>query len=734
MQSESRRSSYAFPLTLAGAGISCIAVILAITLQQANISGGNSGGVGGVGGVDTSSNLFGSSNDLKKFSSYSEMSSFLSRVQAFFATLQNSDANGGASRLAPAYGPSGGIYGGGGLASTIERLVPSSGSGANLMAKQSSQLQSDAAIEEGGANYYSGTNVQVAGVDEADFLKNDGKYVYILSGYTLTIVDAYPPESAKVQSRILLDVPQGQNLQNMFLNGDRLVIFYQGYSSIERGISDNSMYGSNIYPYPPERIGEPRTHVLVIDVSDRTSPTIAKNYDITGQYSSSRMIGDQIFILTISAVDSAHPAEPSVYDSSSESLKLIVNPDVYYFDYPQQSYTFNTVTVLNLDEIKATGNGGDNIGASPTAGLVSKTFMIGAGSTIYVSDKNIYIAYSENPWPLPVVRQSEGGAAVEYRDFIASTTIQKTVIHKISIESGSLFDYAGKAEVPGTLLNQFSMDEHGDRFTVATTSESQSYNGFSMQNNVYRFDGKMGIVGKLQGIAEGESIYAARFMGERLYLVTFRQTDPFFVIDLSNDQPQVLGKLKLPGYSNYLHPYDDTHIIGIGREGPESGNQGVKMALFDVSDLSNPKATDTYIIGSSQADSEVLRDHRALLFNKEKDVLSIPISSYDGYYYYQGDSDRSADPLSRVPGPWSGFYVFGLTPQDGFKLKGTIQHNERGDEGGIDMSQGSRSFFIKDTLYTVTSGLLKMSDLKDVEKEINHIQLSGTGEIVRPLS
>jgi len=332
------------------------------------------------------------------------------------------------------------------------------------------------------------------------------------------------------------------------------------------------------------------------------------------------------------------------------------------------------------------------------------------------------------PIPPPVIRQ--GGGALDYGNFITSSTnIQKTAIHKISIESGSLFEYIGKTEVPGRLLNEFSMDEHSDRFTVATTSESQSYNGFSLQNNVYRFDGKMSIVGKLEGIAEGESIYAARFMGDKLYLVTFRQTDPFFVIDLSTDQPQVIGKLKLPGYSNYLHPYDDSHVIGIGREGPEfeNNNQGIKLALFDVSDLSNPKAVDTYIIGSSpQTDSEALRDHKALLFNKDKDVLSIPIYSNDGYYGYQGGGNfgRNVDPLSRVPAPWSGFYVFGLSPENGFKLKGTIQHNEKGNTG-IGMFEGSRSFFIKDTLYTVTSGLLKINNLKDVEKEITTIQLNG---------
>ncbi|MGI0024851.1 MAG: beta-propeller domain-containing protein, partial [Nitrososphaera sp.] len=198
---------------------------------------------------------------------------------------------------------------------------------------------------------------------------------------------------------------------------------------------------------------------------------------------------------------------------------------------------------------------------------------------------------------------------------------------------------------------------------------------------------------------------------------------------LSNDQPKVLGELKLPGFSNYLHPYDGSHVIGIGREGTEAGSQGVKVALFDVSEVSHPKAVDTYVVGGSQTDSEVLRDHKALLFDREKDVLSIPISSYDGYY---SDNAGNQDPLYRESAPWIGFYVFGINPQAGIELKGTIQHNEGGD-GAIDMSQGSRSFFIQETLYTVTPALIKMNNLNDVEIEMNSIPLSGTGEIIRPL-
>jgi uncharacterized secreted protein with C-terminal beta-propeller domain len=674
-------------------------------------------GVGGPLGV-----IGHQSNELKKFSSYRELTDYLGQVQTYYAKLYNS----------PAY-TSGPSYGAGsiGEGSIAERLIPSGGL---MMAQQSSSLGTEngpASSNEadGGSlsvNDYSGTNVQVEGVDEADFLKNDGKYAYILSGDKLTIVDAYPAEKAKISSRVSLDIQQGQNLQNMFLNGDNLVVFYQDYGARKMPLEDG-------YYSPQPSFYGPSTHILVIDVSDRANPKVVKNYDIDGDYSNARMIGQQIFVLTVASVDYQQPVKPTVMASS----ELISNPDVYYFDYPQPNYVFNTVTVLNLDEIDR------NISDSeaPDKAILSKTFMIGAASTVYVSDKNIYIAYQEYPQPVPL---SSGNMQQDrFSEMLGSApvrNVEKTVIHKISMEKGSLLDYVAMGQVPGRLLNQFSMDENGDRFSLATTTEYSTPREFVMENNVYRLDAKMNIVGTLEGIARGESIYAARFMADKLYLVTFQRTDPFFVIDLSQDQPSILGKLKLPGYSNYLHPYDQNHIIGIGREtrtNPQEGGvgiDGIKIALFDVSDVSNPRAIDTYTFGNSQTDSEVLRDHKALLFDKEKNVLSIPIAFYDGAYY-SGDSgilENENGIAEKVTGPWSGFYVFTIDPKQGLSLEGTIAHDD--NSNGMYASEGnSRSFFINDTLYTVTPRLMKMNDLNDVSNEINNIKLAGTGEIIRPL-
>ncbi len=186
--------------------------------------------------------------------------------------------------------------------------------------------------------------------------------------------------------------------------------------------------------------------------------------------------------------------------------------------------------------------------------------------------------------------------------------------------------------MPGQVLNQFSMDEYDDHFRIATTTWTYTNLTSNPTNNVYVLDMNMSIVGKLEDLAPGEHIYSARFMEKRCYLVTFVMIDPLFVIDLSDPtKPAVLGQLNITGYSNYLHPYDENHIIGVGKETSPSDEgffawyQGVKISLFDVSNVSDPIQIANYTIGDRGTNSPVLYDHEAFLFDKEKDLLVIPV-------------------------------------------------------------------------------------------------------------
>jgi uncharacterized secreted protein with C-terminal beta-propeller domain len=620
-------------------------------------------------------------------------------------------------------------------------------------------VPSVAKTESGGTDY-STTNVQVANVDEPDYLKNDSKYVYIVSRNTLSIIDVYPAESAKLVLKIALDI-ESQYIQNMFLNDDRLVIFYNGQS-------DDEIIPQ--FDFVPRRSYSPVTHALIIDVSDKENPNILKDYSIDGNFRDARMIGDYAYFVTNSNINYQYPRLPVILESSVR----IMTPDAFYFDNIEQFSNFNTLTAIDIF--------GDTVN--------SETFLMGYTGAFYVSEDNFYLTYQQNmPFgfyenssrdrffdvvvPLLPNNIQDEIKAIQNNSLINSSTqwikiselmqksynemdkndkeelfekikealneydtkiqeeTRKTIIHKISIDEGEI-EYVAKGSVPGRLLNQFSMDQSGDRFRVATTTEIYTqYEGTIRSNAVYILDEQLNIVGGLDQIAPDESIFSARFIEDRLYLVTFQQIDPFFVIDLSTDTPKILGELKIPGFSNYLHPYDEEHIIGIGRDTKEIGEGrvqqlGIKIALFNVADVSNPKVVDDIVIGDSSTHSESLYNHKAFFFDKTRGVLSIPISGDVESLNGISSSKMFAPDYNR----WSGFYVFDLDSLDGFNLKGVITHSA--DDSRYYGMGNARTFYIDDVLYTASERYLKMNSFNNLE-EINTIKLENTGKFIEYL-
>lgn len=610
---------------------------------------------------------------------------------------------------------------------------------------------------ESGGSEYSTTNVQVQNVDEPDYIKNDSKYVYIVSHNTLSIIDAYPAESAKLVLKIALDI-ESQYIQNMFLNDDRLVIFYNGQS-------DDEIIPQ--YDFVPRRSYSPVTHALIVDVSDKEHPTILKDYSIDGHFMDARMIGNYAYFVTNNNVDYQYPRLPVIMEDSIR----IMTPDAFYFDNAEQFSNFNTLTAIDIF--------GDKIN--------SESFLMGYTGSFYVSEDNFYLTYQQNmPFgfyenssrdrffdvivPLLPNNIQEQIKAIQ-NDSSINSSIQwikiselmqksynqmdkndkeelfkkirealneydakiqedtrKTIIHKISIDEDKI-EYVAKGSVPGRLLNQFSMDEKEDRFRVATTTEYYiQHQGTVRANAVYVLDEQLNIVGELDEIAPDESIFSARFMGDRLYLVTFQQIDPFFVIDLSTDTPKILGELKIPGFSNYLHPYDEEHVIGIGRDTKEVDNGrvqqlGIKIALFNVADVKNPKVADEVTVGDSSTHSEALYEHKSFFFDKKSGVLSIPISGNAESLSGISSSKKFAPDYNR----WSGFYVFDLNSSEGFNLKGTVTHSAE-DSRYYGMSN-ARSFYIDEVLYTASEGYLKMNLLDNLD-EINSIKLENTGKFI----
>jgi inhibitor of cysteine peptidase len=548
---------------------------------------------------------------------------------------------------------------------------------------------------------YSTTNIQVQGVDEADIVKSDGKYLYILTGGTLVIIDAYPADTSKIVSMTAVN---GQPFE-IFQQKDRVVVFTT--------VQDESYVkpATSVAPVP---IWRTVTQGRIYDISDRSNPVLSRTLTFSGTYFNSRMIGDDIYILTSESVPwyDDNPVLPLVKTGDDREI----TPDIYYFDMPYYNYVYYTISSFSLT------SGSD---------IKAQTFLAGYSTTLYVSMDNMYLAYQKQiPYTRIQPPRPLGGAGVAEQE----SPTEGTVIHRFAINNGNI-EYKATGDVPGHLLNQFSMDEYKGNLRVATTVEGYGQDRSYMYNNVYVLDPGLKTIGSLEYIAPDERIYSTRFIGERLYMVTFKRIDPFFVIDLSDPaMPFILGKLKIPGYSDYLHPYDSNHIIGIGKETETNdwggvSTAGLKLALFDVTDVNNPRLLDKAEIGDSGTDSPALQDHRAFLFDREKNLLVIPVrevtktpAGSDLKYGYR-------------PGVWQGVYAYGLTPETGFVLKGTVEHGNNDIYGYWNSPQSvKRSLFIGDVLYTMSETLVKMNSLSDLKKELNQIPLpSSVTSYPRPL-
>jgi uncharacterized secreted protein with C-terminal beta-propeller domain len=531
------------------------------------------------------------------------------------------------------------------------------------------------------ATEYSGTNIQVAGVDEADIVKTDGEYIYLVSGNKTIIVKAYPPEQAQVLSEIQLD----GTVIGIFINENRLVVFeeetpYYTYY----GISWDTV--EKFYmPYRP-----PKTSVKVYDISDKENPRLQREISSDGQYVSSRMIGDYAYVVINEPVYEQDDEVnlPKIY--SHDEPKEIPATDIYYSDVADYYYMYTTIIAINTQ----------NDGQEPTY----ETILLGASSNLYVSLNSIYLTF-------PV-----WGTGVD--------DSEKTSVHRIQIV-GDNITYVASGEIPGTVLNQFSMDEYNGYFRVATTT----WDGTS-QNNVYILNMTLNITGSLTGLAPGERIYSARFIGDRCYLVTFKQVDPLFVIDLSDaENPRELGYLKVTGYSDYLHPYDETHIIGIGKETTDAGEfawyQGVKISLFDVRDVSHPVEISKLEIGDRGSDSPVLYDHKAFLFDKSRNLLVMPIleAKVDVTKYSETELAWAyGEPV------YQGAYVFNISLEQELHLKGRITHIE--NSGDLEQDYYyyyspfavERSLYIDNVLYTFSDAKIMMNNLENLEY-INEVEL-----------
>ncbi len=591
------------------------------------------------------------------------------------------------------------------------------------------------AAESGGgeAADYSQTNIQVAGVDELDIVKNDGKYIYTSIGNKIVITRAYPAEDMQILSEINLTGVRG-----LFINENRLIAIKSDYGY---------------------RHDSSKTQVYVYDVSDRSEPVLEKNLSGEGNCVASRMIGDYVYIISTKYINIDNPILP-IYEVGGVKQEIAVS-DINYFNYPDTSYVFTSIMALDIEKGE----------------FNSEIYLTGGTSDIYVSQDNIYLTYTKTingkayytqiieEVFIPLVLKAEkekiqeildsdkkeyekyneaNRIIKEYSDsltgkekadfdkelmeelqdfeFKIQKQYEKTIIHKINIDKLDI-EYENVGEAPGRVLNQFSIDEFNGYFRIATTTGSM-WGRQTNLNHLYILNKEFEIVGSVEDLAKGERIYSARFLGERAYMVTFRQVDPLYVIDLSNpEDPEVLGYLKVTGYSSYLHPYDENHIIGIGKEATEEGRvQGVKIALFDVSNVEEPVEVGKYEVKQGRwSDSESLYDHKAFLFDKKRNLLVIPIS-YNGEII-AGYTDAGY-PIRKY-NYWQGAFVFNIDLQ-GISLRGKIDHHENETDDEYYYRSWDtvvrRSLYMDDILYTISGIKIKANDIKTLS-ELNSLDL-----------
>ena len=314
-----------------------------------------------------------------------------------------------------------------------------------------------------------------------------------------------------------------------------------------------------------------------------------------------------------------------------------------------------------------------------------------------------------------------------------------TQIYKFNIDSKNGVKLQTSTTIKGKTINQYSYDEKDDNLRIALETDEGA--------RVAILDKNLKILGETEPVAEGEELYASRFIGDKAYIVTYENTDPLFVMDLSDvKNPQVMGELEIPGYSTYLHPYDENHLIGIGINTEEQVTRdengevisswttvtGMKMCLFDVTDIENPIEISKTTIGDRRTVSAILTNPKALLFSKDKNLLAIPVNNYKENFEVETDTSNEDEVNAFIDYDKEytseGYFVYNIDLKNGFKLKGIINHEKTRNNYYYYGSNSKllRGLYIDDNLYTVSEDYIKVNKLDDL-KEISSLKINDKG-------
>lgn len=562
----------------------------------------------------------------------------------------------------------------------------------------------------------SDTNVQVAGVDEADIVETDGEFIYILSGRELIIVraNAQNDDSPQVVSRTELNYqPEG-----MFLNGDRLTLI--GREDNYGPIFALTRFAADI-EYQPRK---PQTTISVFDITNRAAPELSQDTVVDGSFISARAIGDDVYIVINNAGAPYLPTLRTIHDGRDEDGRaryryqtreefLVGLNRIVDNASPPATYRRTTTGSLErldwLDDSAAEVSSGTQrnilrFNMRETAPGPVEDISIPAGSSwsaqIYASHDAIYVLTQE-------YEQVESGGSF----FRVNQGDSYTRIAKIGISRDAM-NLEGTGRVRGFIDNQFSVDEHNGYLRVATTT-GQLWRQTS-ENHLWVLEDtgdELAVVGSVEGLAQTETIYSMRFAGDRAWMVTFRKVDPVFSFDLSDPtNPRVTGELKIPGYSDYLQLIDENHLLAIGRGTIDSGSprfawfQEVQVSLFDISDMQNPTLLHRFSFeGGRRGQSNALIDHHAFNYIPDRNMLAVPFSNPED-------------------GSWqAGLITLHFDPENGITQLGDVDQ-----PGSI-----RRSVRIEDQLFGVSDQHLTVMNLDDPDVVIDNVELKRETDRIR---
>ena len=557
-------------------------------------------------------------------------------------------------------------------------------------------------------NGYTGTNLQEAGVDESDVVKTDGEYLYIARNDTVIVVDTSDPMEV-VSTMKVNGTVDSIYLYNPDADTKLLALLYapfnnEGISWLDSGEIDTATIRL-AYWIPVQA----KTGIAFYDINDSSVPEEIKTIEADGYLVSSRRIENRLHIVQQYLPDLPDPyllenqidgmtlndLIPLYSDISGtvdpQSAPLVAYNDCYH---PSIDGGASMVTIMTFDL--------DNTG-SP----FSSVGIVADASIVYASTQALYC--SSTYW-----NGLETGA---------DDPVEQTMIYKFDLtgEEVAAQDYIS---VNGRALNQFSLGEYEGVLRIATTTGWSWSVDSASENHLYCIkyqNNGLEIIGRLEDLATGEELYSARFIGPRGYLVTFLNTDPLFTLDLSDPTaPQVIGELKVNGYSSYIHPWGDNYLVTVGKDAEIDNDgfawyQGVQLSIFDISDFSDPQLLHRVVLGDRGTGSEALYNHKAFTFWESEDLLAVPIDLYE-------HQSTPTEPYAYGDFTFKGLYIYLVGIEDGFQEIGKISTSSDPDEYWY-YNGWTRGIFIDEDVYAVTPEVVKSARIDDIEGTVQSLTI-----------